>query len=151
MQHRSFPVLLAVAALVGSLHVASADDVAIRKALQANYDKISVAFHESKPEVMDSMLTPDATLTTPDHMTWKHDRIVSDFKRQSSMMKNAIWNRKVTAVKVHGNEAAATVKGKFHGEFTDQTGKSHVFDLDSLTVDTWVRSGGAWKLKHADT
>jgi hypothetical protein len=151
MQARSFPVLVAVTALFGSLTVARADDAQVRKAIQANYDKIATAFRDSKPEVMDSLLAKDATLTTPDHKTWNRDRIVSDFKRQSAMMKNATWNRKITAVKVHGEEAVATVKGKFHGTFPGQGGTSHIFDLDSLTVDTWVRSGGAWKLKHADT
>lgn len=151
MKNRLFPLLVGIVALTGASADVRADDAGVRKALQANYDKISVAFHDSKPEVMDAMLTPDATLTTPNHQTWNRERIVSDFKRQSAMMKDATWQRKVTAVTVHKNEAVATVKGKFHGTFAMKDGKSHVFDLDSLTIDTWVRSGGAWKLKHADT
>jgi hypothetical protein len=151
MKRLCFLLLAAVAALAMLPTASRADDAEVRKALQANYDKISAAFRAHKSEVMDSLLTPDATLTTPNHATWKRDRIVTDFKKQSSMMKDATWQRTVTAVKIHGNEAVATVKGKFHGTFPGEGGKSHVFDLDSLTTDTWVRIGSAWKLKNANT
>jgi hypothetical protein len=151
MKGRSFPWLAAMAMLAGWPAITRADDAGVHKALQANYDRISAAFRAHKPEVMDSMLAPDATITTPNHQTWNRARIISDFGRQSAMMKDATWQRKVVSVTVHKNEAVATVKGNFHGSFTGQDGKPHVFDLDSLTVDTWVRSGSAWKLKHADT
>jgi ketosteroid isomerase-like protein len=139
-------VLLAVGAVT-----AHADDAAVRKALQANYDKISAAFKAADPSVMDSMLAPDATLTTPDGKTWDRAKIISDMGRQSKMMKDARWNRTVTSVEVHKNEAVATVHGTFHGQFNGRDGKPHIFDLKSLTIDTWIKSGSAWKLKHAGT
>lgn len=151
MKSRSFSWLVAGVVLIGASAAVHADDAGVRKALQANYDRIAAAFHQRKPEVMDSMLAQDATLTTPDHKTWNRARIVSDFTRQSSMMQDATWQRKITSVNVRNNEAVATVKGKFHATFNGQGGQRHTFDLESLTVDTWVRSGGVWKLKRADT
>lgn len=140
----------AVAALAMLPAAVRADDAAVRKALQANYAKFGAAFHDDKPQVMASLMTADSTLTTPDHQTWKRDRILADFKQQMAHMKDATWRRTITGLKVEGNQAMATVKGTFHGAFTGRDGKSHTFDLDSLTVDTWVRAGGGWKLKHAD-
>ncbi|HZT41650.1 MAG TPA: nuclear transport factor 2 family protein [Chthonomonadaceae bacterium] len=151
MQGRFFFWLAATALLAGTTAAARADDTGVRRALQTNYDRISAAFRAHKPQVMASLLAPDATLTTPDHKTWNRARILSDFGRQSSRIKGATWSRKIVSVDVHKNEAIATVKGHFHGTFSGQDGKPHVFELDALTVDTWVRSGSAWKLKHADT
>ena len=126
-------------------------DVSPRKAIQKNYNRISAAFRAADPAVMDAMLAPDATLTTPDKKTWPRERILADFTRQSKMMKDATWKRKITALAVHGDEADATVAGKFHGSFAGQGGNKHVFDMRSETVDTWVKIGADWKLKHADT
>ncbi len=151
MQGRIVSWLAALVMLSGAFALARADDAGARRAIQANYDRIAAAFRAHKPQILDSLLAPDATLTTPDHKTWDRARILSDFGRQSTMMKDATWRRKIVALTVHNNEAVATVHGNFHGAFTSRDGKPHVFDLDSLTVDTWVRAGHNWKLKHADT
>ncbi|HEV2473832.1 MAG TPA: nuclear transport factor 2 family protein, partial [Chthonomonadales bacterium] len=103
--------------LTGLAASAHADDNAVKQTLQANYNKISVAFRLQDPSVMESMLAPGATLTTPDHKTWNRSRIISDFKKQSSIMLFPVWRRTITALTVHGNTAVATVRGKFHATF----------------------------------
>jgi ketosteroid isomerase-like protein len=149
MTARSIRNILAAAALAST--PAFAGSASVQQALQTNYDRISAAFRSHQFKAVEAMMGPDVTLTTPTHETWKRDRILSDLRRQSAMIKDATWRRNVAAVTVHGNQAVATVRGKLHAIFAGQGGKGHTFDLTSLSVDTWVRHGNKWQLKHADT
>jgi hypothetical protein len=145
--------LVASALLASCAFAAIADNSSAKKAIQANYDKISAAFRAADPTVLDAMLAPNAVFYTKEHRAIDREHIIREFGLSAKLMKDVSWNRKVSTIKVHDRQAVVTVSGVLHGSYNGRDGTAHVVDFYMLSTDTWVwvRSAHAWQFRRADT
>lgn len=131
-----------------------ADTAAVRSQLVANYKAFSTAFQHGDLSVFDRLMTADYITVIPGSPPIDRSKVLADYKKQMSSMHDSSWKRTITALKVSGNTAVATVDGHFVGNFTHMAGsketQSHVFALHAVTVDTWVNDHGTWKIQKAN-
>ena len=119
---------------------ASADDAAVRKALNANYAKMSAGYKKGDVNAVIALMLPTTA------------RSEASFVRNNiSMMKVADVKYKITAMKVTGAEAMAFVTATFLGSMKDPGGKMHSASVKQGSIDTWISTPKGWMLKRSAT
>lgn len=140
-------ILLAVACAAVSF---AENPKAVRKILDANYKKFAKTFQTKNAKAMLDMMTDDYTVTQPNGQVLTKAQIGKAMTQQMQAFTNSTWVRKITSLKVNGNQAVAQVSGDFNGTLVGgPDNKPHKFRLVATTTDTWIKNGKLYKLQKS--
>lgn len=138
--------LLAAAAL-GTAPLARADDAAVRKELQTQYDRLIQAMKAKDINGVMSVAAPGFTEKQPGmpamNAAQAKAAMEEDFKMTKSLDSASM---KVVKVSVKGNTAVATTDYKMAGTGL-MNGKEHKMTDRGTSRDTWVKTPQGWKVK----
>jgi len=144
---KGYAIASVVLSLACSQAFALADNV--EKQLNANYVAMSAAFKKKDVDAFGKFYLPGYTGTDGRGRAINLTTLLASLKKQMVSAQDAVWTRKVLKVKVNGNEADATVGGRFTGKLIMGDGKLHTLTVDSVGQNIWVKVGGKWLLKSA--
>lgn len=146
---RSSAVSFAIVAAVTTIATVTANADVVRDQLAKRYAEISNAYATGKIPVVLGSMTADYTVSQPGGKIVTREMVEKAFKSQLKMMSNINWTRTITKIEMDKNAAHATVTGAFTAKFKGKDGKLHDFAGRTVSVDTWVKDGGAWKRRHS--
>lgn len=145
---RTMRTLLCAAGFVAAAIVASADDAAVKKALDAKYDAFGKAFLAKKADVIGKMTTPDFTYTPFGQKAMNAKQTIALLKQQMAMLpsEGGTVTTKITKLTVKGNTAVAETTGEMTMKMTDPQKNDHTMVAKGTSVDTWRKVGSDWKM-----
>ncbi|MBW3622602.1 MAG: nuclear transport factor 2 family protein [Armatimonadetes bacterium] len=147
--------LMALLAL-GSGLPAHAQDAAVRAAINRTYNQYAQALKTGDARkamaVIQANTTPDFTQKMKNGQVVKRPQILQSLQQAA---KQGIRERpdqvvyKLVNLKVNKNQALSTAQVQMSDTRKGPDGKTHRMSVKSITRDTWVKAGNAWKLKQS--
>ena len=136
-----------IGAMIGFTSAAPVQDA--KTIFQARYDLFTKAFLTKDTKTLGNLLAPDF-YTGP--YGKKIDRVMM---MASCLKSNGLFetrSRKVLTAVINNNKASVMVRQVSERSTPDKkTGKVHVFRLEIVCSDTWVKNAGNWQIKHMKT
>jgi hypothetical protein len=134
---------------------ARADDAAVRRAFQGVYAQYSSAFRSGNSKaavrLLQTTATPDfTTRSRGGQVTTRQQMIRQLQKGPMGIPKGGKITMNLVNLKVNGNTAVSTSARKVTASQKDPQGKSHTFTVNSVSRDSWVKVGNAWKMKKSE-
>jgi len=137
----------------GFVTVAKADDAAVKKAITAQYAKITQGYKTKTLKSILDVTTSDFTLKTQTGQIVTRQQLEDLFSQLTSFFqKVSEYSFKLNKLTVKGSEATVEVKSTLSGVVVDMQQKGKTHTLDSITDyrDLWVSAGGVWKRKRSE-
>jgi hypothetical protein len=151
--------VLSVAALAlltaGTGPTARADDAAARRAIQGVYTRYARVMKsgDSKAAIrlLQTSATPDFTTRTMGGRVTTRPQMIQQLQaRRGGVPKGGDVHMSLLTLKVNGNTATTTSSRKVSATQKDPQGKAHTFAVNSVSRDSWVKSGNAWKIRKSE-
>lgn len=145
---RFVPIALAAAALTTAALAKDANSD-FKKFLVQFFPKLEKAFAKMDAAFFDKVTTPDFTETMMGQTMTKQQSL-ANMKQQSQMMESCKAKFKLLSAKVVNGKGIAASKGSFVMVMKpmSQGAAKQTMTIDMQTQETWVRSGGTWKLQR---
>jgi ketosteroid isomerase-like protein len=138
---------LAAACLLASSAVARADDAAVKKALQANYDAFNKAFVAKDANAVAKMAAPGFTSKGPDGKVKTAEQSLAGIKMQMFMApRGSKVTTTITKLSVKGDKATADSALILTATVTETDKKEHKLFVRANSRDTWTKIGNDWKI-----
>jgi hypothetical protein len=136
---KSIAALAGFAALCSASFAGTNDDTAVR----ATYAKLVHAMKSKNTSELKALYAPGYTETALGK-TMTVDQVISQYKMMFTIIKTyAVFDVKVTSVKVAGKNATASTTYRFVGNVAQQ-GQTHKLILTGKTSDKLVKTGKGW-------
>jgi ketosteroid isomerase-like protein len=138
------PLLVVVS--LGAKADATAD---ARKSIQALYDRESASAEKKDAAGTVGQITPDYVGIGKGGSRSDAAQLRKDVQMLLTMFKTLKVNQNVQSLALKGNQAVVTMKAHIVGIMVDPSSrKTHQMVMDSVSEDTWVRSGAKGWLLH---
>lgn len=138
--------------MAGGPASAHADDAATRKALDAQYAKISQAYKTKSLKPLHEVTAPDFVMMVPGGKSITRQQAEQQFQTSLSFIKSVTSAKeKINKVTVKGNEATVDAQESIEGVTADMQsqGKAHTMGVTNQNRDTWVKTGNIWLRKSS--
>jgi hypothetical protein len=129
---------------------AQANNPALKKTLETRYSQFSRGFQTKNIKPIAALFAPDFMLKQVNGQKVHLVQLLSSVQRQIAVAHSIEWSRKIKGLTTAGNQAVATVDGRFAGKVNGSDGKDHQLILLLAAKDTWVKTSGGWKLKSTE-
>lgn len=139
---------LGLTLMTGACAISQADDAAVRKEIQAGYDKLCAAMKSKNIDGVMKMGTKDFSYTEKGQ-TMGGEQMKQMMQQQFAAMKSCDkMVMKIDKLTVKGN--TATVMSSSEGVMTigGADGKTHKMADKNTSKDTWVKTPEGWKCKN---
>lgn len=124
------------------------DDTALKKTLQAQYDKSVAATKKKDESVLAAMRAKDFTYKDAGNKVYTRDQVETSERRDLAEIKTIdSVSSQVDSVKVAGGKVTATVRQSFNGTIADAQNKTHKMTIALTTSDVWLQNKDGWKLQ----
>ena len=145
------PVLsLSLIALVAGSSLAN--DVSVKKEIQARYAFISKAFCAKDKATFESAFASDFTASAPGRPKISRQQFFTDFESQMKVLNGVKWVQTIKSLKVEGNIAHVIIDSEMSALVPGKDGKKSVFKLNATdTKADWVKSPQGWMVKSSGT
>jgi ketosteroid isomerase-like protein len=154
LSSRLSPLYAAILLLTALPYCARADATAdARKAIQTLYDRESAAAEKKDAKGTTGQITPDYIGIGKGGSRSDAAQLRQDVQMLLSMFKTLKVSQTVQSLTLKGNQAVVTMKAHIVGLIGDPSSqKTHQMVVDSVSEDTWVRSGArGWLLRRSKT
>ncbi len=155
MRRRSlFSCTLLLLLLAAAAVPALAQDGALRKELQAAYDKMAAGIAKKDIKPMIGYLAADFSNEGPDGQKQGREELEAEFTGYMKMVTRVDQvSLKIRKLEVNGDQAVADVAMKLRVQMNDangdfgEKGKAHRLEMDSVEQETWVKGDQGWKIR----
>lgn len=142
--------LPALAALV-SVSFAFDDTSDARKAIEAQFAKISKAFEAKDVKTFEAMFAPDFKAKAPGRPVASRAEVLKDFEGQMKVMSDVKWSQKIKTFKLEKGVATVTFDSELKSKAQGQDNMPHDFRLTSKTKNEWVKGKPGWQVRYSES
>ena len=136
--------------LIGVSGAVRANDADVKKTLEVQYAKEIAASKAKDVNALMALSTPDFKVKMNGGKILTYAEVKQDFKEQFAHTQSIKeLSVKITALKVTGDKAVATVQQKAVIVATVQ-GKVMTLSSEQTSNDTWVKTSAGWKLSYEE-
>jgi ketosteroid isomerase-like protein len=130
---------------------ALADDAAVRRQIEAQMAKFQQAFRRKDLAGMRAITTPDFTIKSMTGRVSTHKEADAALTLELRSLRSIPeWTLKIEKLVVKGDVATAIVSEHMVARIADSTGAEHADASFGRMRETWVRTSGGWRYKHAE-